>query len=224
MTAMPGSAQETPRPPETAEFGAVRGGGPAHEYPPEDGLRVRKFCVGPYENNVYVVSSDDAAVIVDGADEADRILGEVRGLQVEAILETHDHPDHVQALPALVEALGAPVLASPDDRWPVATEPLEDGRRLRVGGHEIEALHTPGHTPGSTCFLAGGFLFSGDTLFPGGPGNTGGDASRFGRIMASLDALFARLPDDTRICPGHGIDSTIGRERQYVEAWRTRGW
>ena len=218
------SSQETPRPPETVEFGAVRGGGPAHDYPPEDGLRVRKFCVGPYENNVYVVSSGGVAVIVDGADEAERILREVDGLRVEAIVETHDHPDHVQALPALVDALGVPVLANPDDRWLVATEPLADGRRLRVGSHEIEAIHTPGHTPGSTCYLAGNFLFSGDTLFPGGPGNTDGDAARFGRIMASLDALFERLPDDTRICPGHGIDSTIGRERPHVETWRNRGW
>lgn len=219
-----GNQEETPRPPETPEFGAVAVGGPAHVYPEADGLRVTKFCVGPYENNVYVLASGDAAVIVDGADDAARILREVEGLRVEAILETHDHPDHVQALSGLVEALEVPVLASDEDTWPVPTRPLKDGDRVRVGRHEIEALHTPGHTPGSTCYLIDGFLFSGDTLFPGGPGNTRGDPSRFTRIMTSLDGLFARLPDDTRICPGHGVDSSIGRERPYVEVWRARGW
>ena len=217
-------SQETPRPPETPEFGLVRVGGPSHEYPDADGFRVTKFCVGPYENNVYVLRSGVAAAIVDGADDAPRILQEVEGLDVEAVLETHDHGDHVQALPALVEALGVRVLASDADQWPVATEPVKDGDRIRVGGHEILALHTPGHTPGSTCYLVNGFLFSGDTLFPGGPGNTRGDAARFADIMESLDGLFARLPDDTRICPGHGIDSTIGRERPYVDVWRERGW
>ena len=218
------SDQETPRPPETAEFGLVTVGGPAHEYPATDGLRVTKLCVGPYENNVYVVSSGDAAVIVDGADDAARILREVEGRQVEAIVETHDHPDHVHALPELVGSLAVPVYASDEDTWPVETRPLKDGDVVRVGEHELLALHTPGHTPGSTCYLIGAFLFSGDTLFPGGPGNTGGDAFRFTKIMASLDELFARLPDDTRICPGHGIDSTIGRERPYVDVWRARGW
>jgi glyoxylase-like metal-dependent hydrolase (beta-lactamase superfamily II) len=219
-----GEEQETPRPPETAEFGAVTVGGPAHEYPVTDGVRVTKFCVGPYENNVYVVSSGDAAVIVDGADDAARILREVEGQRVDAIVETHDHHDHVQALPELVDALDVPVYANDEDTWPVETRPLKDGDVVRVGDHELHALHTPGHTPGSTCYLIGGFLFSGDTLFPGGPGNTGGDSSRFARIMTSLDALFAGLPDDTRICPGHGIDSTIGRERAYVDVWRARGW
>jgi len=216
--------QETPRPPETPEFGAVAVGGPAHEYPEADGVRVKKLCVGPYENNVYVVASGDEAVIVDGADDAARILREVEGLRVVAIVETHDHPDHVQALPKLVEALGAPVLASDEDTWLVETRPLRDGEVVRVGEHGLHVLHTPGHTPGSTCYLVEGFLFSGDTLFPGGPGNTGGDPARFARIMASLDALFSGLPEDTRICPGHGIDSTIGRERPYVDVWRARGW
>jgi len=218
------NGEETPRPPETPEFGAVAVGGPAHVYPEQDGLRITKFCVGPYENNVYLVAAGDAAVVVDGADDAPRILREVEGLNVEAIVETHDHPDHVQALPALVEALDIPVFASDEDTWLVPTQPLKDGDRVPVAGHDILALHTPGHTPGSTCYLIGGFLFSGDTLFPGGPGNTRGDSAKFARIMESLDALFARLPDETRICPGHGIDSTIGRERPYVDVWRARGW
>jgi glyoxylase-like metal-dependent hydrolase (beta-lactamase superfamily II) len=218
-------SQETPRPPETAEFGHVVPGGPAHEYPPADGApRVTKLSVGPYDNNVYVLAAGGEALIVDGAAEPERILEQVRGLRVVAIVQTHDHPDHVQALPALVAALACPVRAHPEDSWPVATEPLDDGTTIPVGGFDVRAVHTPGHTPGSTCYVAGPFLFSGDTLFPGGPGNTGGDAARFRLVMASLDRVFATLPDGTRICPGHGLDSTIGRERPYVDAWRARGW
>ena len=219
------ASQETPRPPETAEFGHVVPGGPVHEYPAADGVpRVVKISVGPYDNNVYVLSDGGDAIIVDGAADPDRILEQVKGLRVTAIVQTHDHPDHVQALPALVEALGCPVRAHPDDDWPVPTEPLGDGTTIAVGGFEVRAVHTPGHTPGSTCYVAGPFLFSGDTLFPGGPGNTGGDPERFGRTMRGLDRLFGTLPDTTRICPGHGIDSTIGRERPHVETWRARGW
>jgi glyoxylase-like metal-dependent hydrolase (beta-lactamase superfamily II) len=100
---------------------------------------------------------------------------------------------------------------------------LRDGEVLRLGGVEVRVLHTPGHTPGSTCYAVGGFLFSGDTLFPGGPGNTFGSADAFAQIMSSLDALFA-LPDETRVLPGHGIDTRIGLERPHVDAWRARGW
>jgi len=219
------SPEETPRPPETSEFGHVVTGGPAHEYPPVEGApAVTKFSVGLFDNNVYVLSDGDEAIIIDGADDPDRILDQVNGMRVVAILQTHDHGDHVQALPALVRELGAPVRANPEDRWPVPTEAIRDGDMVTVGGFAVRALHTPGHTPGSTCYVAGPFLFSGDTLFPGGPGNTHGDAKRFVRIMESLDRLFEELPDDTRICPGHGIDSTIGRERPFVESWRERGW
>jgi glyoxylase-like metal-dependent hydrolase (beta-lactamase superfamily II) len=185
---------------------------------------VVKLSVGPYDNDVYLVASGGEAILVDGAAEPKRILDEVasRDLGVRAIVQTHNHPDHTQALRDLVEALAVPVLAHPDDRMPVPTEPLMGGESLPVGGATVRVIHTPGHTPGSTCYSVGGFLFSGDTLFPGGPGNTDGDRARFARIMGSLDRLF-ELPDDTRICPGHGVDSTIGRERPYLEVWRARG-
>lgn len=215
---------QTPRPPASPEFAPVAVGGPPHAYPATPPVSVTKLAVGPYENNVYVVASDGEAVLVDGAAEADRILALLEGLRVTAIVETHNHPDHTAALASLVEALGAPVLAHPADPMPVAAEPLAGGERLRVGTGEIEVLHTPGHTPGSLCFLTGGFLFSGDTLFPGGPGNTGGDDARFAQVMDSLDGLFDRLDDGTRVCPGHGLDTTIGRERPHVDTWRSRGW
>jgi len=217
--------QETPRPPETAEWGHVVPGGPAHAYPPAgEAPTVTKLSVGPYDNNVYVLSDGGDAIIVDGAADPERILEAVEGLRVVAILQTHDHMDHVQALPELVRRLDCTVRANTEDRWPVRAESIRDGDMVTVGGFEVRALHTPGHTPGSTCYVSGPFLFSGDTLFPGGPGNTSGDEVRFVRIMESLDRLFEELPDDTRICPGHGIDSTIGLERPNVETWRARGW
>ena len=215
--------QATPRPPETAEFGLVAVGGPVHDYPSDATFRVRKVAVGPYENNVYAIVSGDEALIVDGADEPDRIGGLVEGLTVTGILQTHNHTDHVQALAALVDRFGAPVYAHPDDPPPVPFEPVREGDTFTAGGVTVTALHTPGHTPGSVCYATGDFLFSGDTLFPAGPGKTA-DGERFAEIMRTLDRLFAEFPDDTRVAPGHGIDTTIGRERPHVETWRARGW
>jgi glyoxylase-like metal-dependent hydrolase (beta-lactamase superfamily II) len=218
---------ETPHPPATAEFGFVTPGGETHVYARDDGMEVKKFSVGPFDNNVYVVRCEQTnrALIVDGPTDAERILKEVAGMEVVAIVETHGHPDHVQALPSLVEALDVPVYAHNGDaaRMPVATKPLREGQTVVVGAIEVAVMHTPGHTPGSLCFVARDHLFSGDTLFPGGPGGTDGQAARFREIMRHLDRLF-ELPDTTRISPGHGLDSTIGRERPYVETWRARGW
>ncbi|MEX0989566.1 MAG: MBL fold metallo-hydrolase [Actinomycetota bacterium] len=215
----------TPRPSETPEFGFVRAGGPIHAYAETVGIEVMKFAVGRLDNDVYVIRSRGQAAIVDGADEADRILGEVDGYEVRAIVQTHNHSDHTRALRELTLHLGAPVYAHPADAMPVPTLDILDGQALQIGAASLRAMHTPGHTPGSTCYLLepGGFLFSGDTLFPGGPGNTDGDPTRFAQTMSGLDRLF-ELPDDTRVCPGHGLDTTIGRERPYVETWRERGW
>ena len=219
-------SEETPRPPATPEFGAVTPGGETHAYPTAgDGIAVKKFSVGPYDNNVYILSSGGEAVIVDGANDADRILAEVGGQRVVGIVQTHGHFDHVQALSKLVAELGVPVYAHPADgkNMPVPVEDLGEGDTPTVGRVTVRVMHTPGHTPGSLCFLAGGYVFSGDTLFPGGPGGTDGDPNRFAKVMTSLGRLFA-LPDETRVCPGHGIDTFIGRERPYVETWRARGW
>src|SRR4249920_2738870 len=123
----------TPHPPATAEFGHVEIGGPAHRYPPAGDLQVTKLCVGDWENNVYVLAADGEALLVDGAAEPSRILTEAEGLRVTGIAETHGHTDHVGALGALVDALGVPVLAHPDDRMPVAAEPLTGGETLSVG-------------------------------------------------------------------------------------------
>jgi glyoxylase-like metal-dependent hydrolase (beta-lactamase superfamily II) len=217
------SGLETPRPPATPEFGFVEPGGPAHRYPASGSLAVTKFSTGPYDNNVYVLAAGDEAFLIDGAAEPERILRELDGLAVRGILQTHNHPDHVQALRALVDALGVPVYAHPEDRMPVETEALKGGETLTLGPVEIRVLHVPGHTPGSLSYVAEGFLFSGDTLFPGGPGNTFNSKEAFARIMESLEDLFA-LPDETRVLPGHGSDTRIGLERPHVETWRKRGW
>jgi glyoxylase-like metal-dependent hydrolase (beta-lactamase superfamily II) len=235
----------TPHPPATPEFGAVSPGGPTHTYSDEvSGVHVKKFAVGPYDNNVYVIASDGEAILVDGAAEPERILAELKGLEVVSIVETHGHPDHVQALPELVDALGVTVFAHPGDRWPVPIQPLAGGEVLVAGRARVRAIHTPGHTPGSTTYALlandegpdpigtvaegdpGGEpvqLFTGDTLFPGGPGNTGNGTAAFERIMRSLDELFG-FADDVRVSPGHGLDTTLGRERPYLEVWRRRGW
>jgi len=217
------SADLSPSPPASPEFGFVTPGGETHVYAPAGGVRVRKFSVGKWDNNVYVIDSFGEGLIVDGAGHADRILKEVGGLEVKGIVQTHNHPDHTGALPRLVDALDVPVYAHPEDPMPVPTAPLTDGQVLGVGDAKITVLHTPGHTPGSTCFRVGEQLFTGDTLFPGGPGNTDRDPVRFMQIMESLRRLID-LPDDTRVSPGHGLDTTIGRERPYLGVWHARGW
>ena len=211
--------------------GHVEPGGPAISRTATVGnaeIEIRKFSVGPMDNNVYLIrdSATDEVLVIDAANDADRILGEVEGLRVVGVVTTHGHGDHWQALAAVAKATGAPTWLHPRDADMVphlADQAIDDGETIAVGSAAVQLLHTPGHTPGSTCLLIGDHLFTGDTLFPGGPGNTDGDPARFAEIMAGLDRLFD-LPDDTRICPGHGVDSTIGRERPYVETWRARGW
>jgi glyoxylase-like metal-dependent hydrolase (beta-lactamase superfamily II) len=192
-------------------------------------LRVRKQCVGPLENNVYVVASavTRRAVIVDAAAEADRILPAAAGFDVIAVLTTHGHHDHVGAAAEVCSALGVPFRIHPADAAMAGREPdvpLLDGDRIDLGDVVLEARHTPGHTPGSTCLLTGCFLFSGDTLFPGGPGATAGPGADFATVMESLRSRLFSLPDDTVVLPGHGLDTTIGAERPFLDEWDRRGY
>ena len=197
-----------------------------HHYEGDD-LIVRKIEVGSMENNVYVLECPEThdAYLVDGCFEADKIVAGAEGANVIGILQTHGHQDHVQALGELKERLGVPVHAHPGDDYPVAIDQqLSDGDELKFGNRTLRVLHTPGHTPGGVCFLSGKHLVSGDTLFPGGPGNTWGNKDAFAQIIDSVSTKLFTLDDDTVVYPGHGADTTIGAEKPHLQEWIERGW
>lgn len=197
-----------------------------HHYEADD-LIIRKVEVGDMENNVYVLECPETheAIIVDGCFEADTILGTAEGVKIVAIVQTHGHFDHVQALGELRERLDVPVLAHPADDYPVPVDrELREGDSITFGNRAGRVIHTPGHTPGGICLLVGRHLISGDTLFPGGPGNTRGDQAAFAQIVDSIETKLFVLPDETVVYPGHGKDTTIGAERPHLEEWKERGW
>lgn len=197
-----------------------------HHYEGDD-LVVRKVEVGNMENNVYVLECPETheALLVDCCFEPETILAATEGTKIVSIVQTHGHMDHVQALPEVKERLGVEVLAHPADDYPVSIDrELADGDEIEFGRRAARVLHTPGHTPGGICLLAGAHLVSGDTLFPGGPGNTWGDASAFAQIVAAIETKLFTLPDQVAVYPGHGRDTTIGTERPHLEEWRDRGW
>ena len=192
-----------------------------------DDLILGKITVGDMDNNVYVLECPETheALVVDGCFEADKIIAAVQGLEPVGILQTHGHRDHVQALPSLKVTLGVPVYAHPGDSYPVDIDhELSDGDVIRFGHLGAKAIHTPGHTPGGTCFLVGPHLISGDTLFPGGPGNTRGPGGSFEDIIESIATKLFTLDDDVVVYPGHGADTTIGAERPHLQEWIDRGW
>ena len=200
----------------------------------DGGVRIRKLSVGEMDNNVYVVScaATGQALLVDAADRPERLREALADVEPVAIVQTHGHFDHVRAWEALHEDPGLPVWGHPGDAdmFPQAVDrELAHRDVLEVGQLRVEVLHVPGHTPGSLLYLVEGeerpHLLSGDTLFPGGPGNTWGDAALFAQIMDGLEReVFGRLPDETWVYPGHGDDTTLGAERPKLGEWRERGW
>jgi glyoxylase-like metal-dependent hydrolase (beta-lactamase superfamily II) len=192
-----------------------------------DDLIVRKIEVGDMENNTYVLECPETheALLVDACFEPGKIIAACEGARIVGIVQTHGHMDHVQALPELKQRLGVPVYAHPAEDYPVAIDvALADGHEIAFGARRAKVLHTPGHTPGSICLLVGKHLVSGDTLFPGGPGNTWGDPGRFEQIIDAIETKLFALTDDTRVYPGHGADTTIGAERPHLPEWKARGW
>lgn len=184
------------------------------------------------DNNVWVVGDDAEVVVVDAAHEASKILDAVGGRRVVAVVCTHAHNDHVNAVQELVAATGAPVLLHPDDTmlWDVVNagvpfEPLADGDVVEVAGTSLRVLHTPGHSPGAVCLYAEdlGVLLSGDTLFHGGPGATGRSFSSFPTILDSIRERLLVLPGETRVLTGHGDETSIGAEAGDYDAWVARG-
>jgi glyoxylase-like metal-dependent hydrolase (beta-lactamase superfamily II) len=187
------------------------------------------LAVGPYDNRVYVLSCRETkkAVVIDAADEPDRIIAACAGLDVQAILTTHGHSDHIQAVDGLQAEFAVPFLLHPADREIAGRSfdgPLSDGQEFPVGTINVHVIHTPGHTPGSVSFVVEPTIFSGDTLFPGGPGATRWPYSSFGQIMDSIEKRLMTYPDPTVVYPGHGVETTIGEERPHLEEWRARGW
>lgn len=184
------------------------------------------------DNNVWLVGDDAEVVVVDAAHDAAAILAGVGDRTVVAIVCSHAHNDHVNAVRDLVAATGAPVRLHPDDRmlWDVVNAdvefvPLADGDQIEVGGTTLYVVHTPGHSPGGVCLSAPelGVLISGDTLFCGGPGATGRSYSDFPTILTSIRERLLTLPPETRVLTGHGDETTIGAEAGSYDEWVARG-
>jgi glyoxylase-like metal-dependent hydrolase (beta-lactamase superfamily II) len=195
----------------------------------DERAEIHKVVVGPFENNVFVLRCKDTgdAVLLDAANEHELLLQLCQKLGVRQVLETHGHWDHIQAVPAVRDA-GYRVAVTADDSamLPSYDDILEDQSVIEVGRLRLHTIHTPGHTPGSMCFKLEGapVLFSGDTLFPGGPGNTEGDPKRFATIIEQVDRKLFTLPPETIVMPGHGLDTTVADERPHLDEWIERGW
>jgi len=265
------------RPEKPGYTGTVSTGGPA-DVRELSGLRISKLSVGPMDNNAYLLecTATGDGLLIDAANEADRLLELTNGISLRRIVTTHRHRDHWQALSAVVEQSGATTSAHPLDgaELPVpVSDPVEHGDKVSVGQVELSVIHLRGHTPGSIALLwdrdgkhsdpsqgsgqlrpaahsdpsqgsgqlrpaahshpsqgsgqlrPAAHLFTGDSLFPGGPGNTFGNTEDFLSLMDDLEErVFAVLPDDTWVYPGHGSDTTLGAERPHLAEWRARGW
>lgn len=188
------------------------------------------------DNNVWIVGDDQECLVIDPAHDAAAVAEAVGGRTVTAILLTHGHDDHIAAVRDLAQQVGAQVYLNPADQmlWEqvypgtTADGQISDGDTFRIGAVELRAVHTPGHSPGSTCFVAptlgaGGVLFSGDTLFQGGPGATGRSYSDFPTIIASIEEKLFTLPESTEVLTGHGNATTIGAEKPHLQDWIARG-
>ena len=216
--------------------GAVSRGGPA-DLRELSALTIAKASVGPMDNDAYLLTcrATGERLLVDAADDAGTLLAlldDSGSTRLDHVVTTHRHQDHWQALVEVVRATGARTYAgSPDaDELPVAVDVrLEDGDVVRVGKVSLQVIALVGHTPGSVALRYDDpdghpHLFTGDSLFPGGPGRTLSPTD-FTSLMDDLEAkVFGRLPDDTWFYPGHGADSTLGEQRPHLAEWRERGW
>ncbi|WP_413250059.1 MBL fold metallo-hydrolase [Sinomonas flava] len=185
------------------------------------------------DNNVWIVGDDAEAIVIDPAHDAGAVADAVAGRTVTAVLLTHGHDDHIRHAREFADKVGAPVLLHPgdlmlwEDVYPGTAPDAEiaDGEVFTVGGAELRAMHTPGHSPGSVSFYAEalGTVFTGDTLFAGGPGATGRSYSDFGTIIESIKDRLLTLPAETAVNTGHGDSTTIGDEAPHLQEWIDRG-
>lgn len=230
-----------------AYTGDVTAGGPS-ALRVLDRVEIRKACVGPMENNAYLLTCRQTGhqLLVDAAADSDRLVELVRegsgSTRLDVIVTTHGHRDHHGALEDLVGVTGALTTAGVEDvaQVPVLTKrPLRDGDTILVGTVSLHVVALRGHTPGSIALVhtepdethapdavpGRSHVFTGDSLFPGGVGSTQGDPDRFARLLADVtERLFDRYRDDTWVYPGHGADTTLGAERPHLHEWRERGW
>ena len=216
--------------------GDVQPGGPVavRELPQ---ATIRKMAVSAMANNVYLITCrrTGAQVLVDAADDADRCLDLVHqgGGRLDLVVTTHSHWDHHRALAEVVRSTGAPTAAGEEDAGELPVRPdrlLHQGDRIEAGGLELDVLHLRGHTPGSVALAyrdpeGSTHLFTGDSLFPGGVGNTKNPGQSFESLIEDVTTrVFDVYPDDTWVYPGHGGDTTLGAERTHLQEWRERGW
>jgi glyoxylase-like metal-dependent hydrolase (beta-lactamase superfamily II) len=222
------------------DTGEARPGGPS-EVLRQAGVVLRRAAVSSMDNNCYLVTdlATGEQLLVDAADDAPRLLALVvesvpdGGHGLATVVTTHRHPDHHRALADVVAATGARTAAGRDDAPYLPVQPddlLDHGDTLTVGATTLDVVHLRGHTPGSVALVlrtpdGATLVLSGDSLFPGGVGNTEKDPERFRQLLDDVEErLFAVLPDDARVLPGHGRPTTIGRERPHLPQWRARGW
>ena len=192
----------------------------------DENLQIDRFSLGPFGTNCYILScrKTGESVLVDTPAEGDKILRQLKGSDPRYIIITHNHLDHLGAFSEVTAELNIPVAIHPEDAKKLPSQPeilLKNGDSISFGKVSLKVLHTPGHTPGSICLLTGKYLISGDTIFPGGPGKTGSPAA-LRQIIESLSEKIFTLPEDTRIYPGHGDSTLLGKEKTEFEVFSSR--
>ncbi len=189
-------------------------------------VRINKINMGPYDNNGYILVCPDTnkGIIIDTPAEAEKLLNEIGDTKISHILITHNHQDHLLGYSEITGSVGAQVGIGANDASALPSPPelnLQDGDVIKFGNQELRILGTPGHTEGAVCLLVGKHLFSGDTLFPGGPGRTRSPEA-LAQIIASINSHLLVLPDDTAVYPGHGLDTSIGEARRQYQDFASR--
>jgi len=192
----------------------------------KENIQIECYALGAFGTNSYIITGLETgdSIVVDAPGDAPKIREQLKHTKPKYVLMTHNHMDHTGALAELKSTLNVPVAAHAADagRLPIPADmQLTDGETITFGNIRLTVRHTPGHTPGSLCFYTEGYLISGDTLFPGGPGKTG-SPSDFRQIVESLQRKIFVLPDDTQVFPGHGDHTILGKEKQAFEAFAAR--